>query len=345
MPKITIPITEETPGMITAEPVRNLDNGIVYVGEGQELTKEIIENLKSLHFDEVDISVNSWDTVWKISKKTRAQYEFCTETAKILFQKVADDNVVDFEAFKTIKKHVESNFKDNFKIIGCINLFKYADSYTYTHSINVALLSMLIGQWMKYGDNMIESLLIAGLLHDIGKMKVDPAILNKPGKLTESEFEEMKKHPRYSYELLQDDKSISLDVKVGILMHHEKIDGSGYPYGVYSENINDIAKVLAVADVYDAMLSERPYKKKHSPFDVMQLMQEGVFGKLDTKILLTFLTHIASYYIGVYVQLSTGEIGEVVAINPACVYKPIVKVKDKYIDLFTEKSISIVELT
>ena len=204
---------------------------------------------------------------------------------------------------------------------------------------------MLIGQWMKYGDNMIESLLIAGLLHDIGKMKVDPAILNKPGKLTESEFEEMKKHPRYSYELLQDDKSISLDVKVGILMHHEKIDGSGYPYGVYSENINDIAKVLAVADVYDAMLSERPYKKKHSPFDVMQLMQEGVFGKLDTKILLTFLTHIASYYIGVYVQLSTGEIGEVVAINPACVYKPIVKVKDKYIDLFTEKSISIVELT
>lgn len=345
MPKITIPILEATPGMITAEAVRNLETGVVYIGEGQELTREVIENLKNLQFNEINISVNSWDNVWKISKETRAQYEFCTETAKFLFQKVADENIVDFEAFKTIKSHVESNFKDNFKIIGCINLFKYADSYTYTHSINVALLSMLIGQWMKYGEHMIESLIIAGLLHDIGKMKVDPNILNKPGKLTDSEFEEMKKHPCYSYELLQENKSISLDVKVGILMHHEKIDGSGYPYGVYSENINDIAKVLAVADVYDAMLSERPYKKKHSPFDVMQLMQEGVFGKLDTKILLTFLTHIASYYIGVYVQLSTGEIGEVVAINPACVYRPIVKVKDKYIDLFTEKSISIVELT
>ncbi len=345
MPKITIPITEATPGMIIAEPVRNLETGIVYVGEGQELTNEMIENLKYLHFDEIEITVNSWDTVWKISKETRQQYEFCTETAKILFQNVAENDVIDLEAFKIIKNHVESNFKDNFKIIGCINLFKYADSYTYTHSINVALLSMLIGQWMKYGENMIESLLIAGLLHDIGKMKIDPEILNKPGKLTDSEFEEMKNHPRYSYELLQHNKNISLDVKIGILMHHEKIDGSGYPYGVYSENINDIAKVLAVADVYDAMLSERPYKKKHSPFDVMQLMQEGVFGKLDTKILLTFLTHIASYYIGVYVQLSTGEIGEVVAINPACVYRPIIKVKDKYIDLFTEKSISIVELT
>lgn len=345
MPKITIPITEATPGMIVAESIRNLESGTIYIGEGQELTNELIEKLKTLDFNTVDISVNSWDNVWKISKETRQQYEFCTETAKLLFQKVAKDNVIDLEAFKTIKSHVETNFKDNFKIIGCINLFKYADSYTYTHSINVALLSMLIGQWMKYGDHMIESLLIAGLLHDVGKMKVDPAILNKPGKLTEREFEEMKKHPRYSYELLQPERSISLDVKVGILMHHEKMDGSGYPYGVYSENINDIAKVLAVADVYDAMLSERPYQKKHSPFDVIQLMQEGVFGKLDTKILLTFLTHIASYYIGVYVQLSTGEIGEVVAINPACVYRPIIKVKDKYIDLFTEKSISIVELT
>ena len=345
MPKMTIPIAEARPGMITAEAIRNVDSGIVYIGEEQELTKDVIERLKELNFKEIEISVNSWDTVWKISKETREQYEFCTEAAKVLFQKVADDNVIDFEAFKTIKRHVKDNFKDNFKIIGCINLFKYADSYTYTHSINVALLSMLIGQWMKYGENTIESLLIAGLLHDIGKMKIDPAILNKPGKLTDSEFEEMKNHPRYSYELLQPEQGISLDVKVGILMHHEKIDGSGYPYGVYSENINDIAKVLAVADVYDAMLSERPYKKKHSPFDVMQLMQEGVFGKLDTKILLTFLTHIASYYIGVYVQLSTGEIGEVVAINPACVFKPIVKVKDKYIDLFTEKSISIVELT
>ena len=345
MPKITIPLLEATPGMIVAEAVRNLDNGIVYVGEEQELTLEMIENLKNFNVEEISISVNSWDTVWKISKETREQYEFCTRAAKILFQKVAEENIVDFEAFKMIKSHVENNFTDNFKIIGCINLFKYADSYTYTHSINVALLSMLIGQWMKYGDKKIESLLIAGLLHDIGKMRIDPKILNKPGKLTESEFEEVKKHPRYSYELLQSKTDISLDIKVGILMHHEKIDGSGYPYGVYNENINDIAKVLAVADVYDAMLSERPYKKKHSPFDVMQLMQEGVFGKLDTKILLTFLTHIASYYIGVYVQLSTGEIGEVVAINPACVFRPIVKVKDKYIDLFTEKSISIVELT
>lgn len=137
-----------------------------------------------------------------------------------------------------------------------------ADSYTYTHSINVALLSRLIGKWMKYGKNMQDSLMFAGLLHDIGKMKIDKNVLNKPDKLTDQEFEKIKQHSVYSYELLQLNKDIPLDVKVGILMHHERMDGSGYPYGVCNENINDIAKVLAIADSYDAMISERPYQKK-----------------------------------------------------------------------------------
>lgn len=345
MPKLKIPLNECVSGMLVAEPVRNMDNGLVYVGEKQELTDEIIENLKKLHITEISILVNTWDNVWNITKETRETYQKYTNAVQGLLTQIANDNIVDYTAFKNIKSQMQDAFKDNYKIIGCINLFKYADSYTYTHSINVALLSMLIGKWMKYGDQMVESLLIAGLLHDIGKMKINPKILNKPDKLTEIEFEEIKKHASYSYELLQDNKEISLDIKIGILMHHEKMDGSGYPYGVYSENINDIAKVLAVADIYDAMLSERPYQKKHSPFDVMQLMQEGVFGKLDTKILLTFLTNIATYYIGTYVQLSNGEIGEVVAINPACVYRPIIKVKDKYINLFAERSINIIEIT
>lgn len=345
MPKLTIPLNECAPGMLVANPIRNMDNGLVYVGENQELTSDIIANLNKLNISEVTIFVNTWDNVWKITKETIESYNKCTEIVQKLLTQISNENVVDYEAFKSVKNQMQESFKDNYKIIGCINLFKYADSYTYTHSINVALLSMLIGKWMKYGDNMIESLLIAGLLHDIGKMRIHSSILNKPDKLTEFEFEEIKKHPAYSYELLQNNKSISFDIKIGILMHHEKMDGSGYPYGVYSENINHIAKVLAVADIYDAMLSERPYQKKHSPFDVMQLMQEGVFGKLDTKILLTFLTNIATYYIGTYVQLSNGEIGEVVAINPACVYRPIIRVKNNYIDLYTNHSINIIELT
>ena len=345
MQKLTLPLFECLPGMIVAESLRNIDNGVVYVSEGQELTEDIIDNLENFKFREVTIYVNSWDTVWKIPKETFKSYDTCTDTVKPLLQQIAHGETIDVEAFKSIEKAILTNFDDNYKIIGCINLFNFADNYTYTHSINVGLLSMLIGKWMKHGTHMVESLLLAGLLHDIGKMKIDVAILNKPDVLTPNEFEEIKRHPRYSYELLQNRHDISMDVKVGILMHHERMDGTGYPYGVYNENINDIAKIVAVADVYDAMMSERPYKKKHSPFEVMQLMQEGAFGKLDTKVLLTFLTHVANYYVGVYVLLNTGEVGQVIAINPSCVYRPIIKVKEKYIDLFTEKSINIIEVT
>ena len=345
MQKIVIPLSDAMAGMLLAEPIRNIDTGLIYIGENQELTADAIAYLKSIDIDQIKIYVNTWDDVWKISKETIEEYKKCTEVAKRLLRKVAQDNVVDFATFKEIKTEISEKFSDNYKIIGCINLFKEADSYTYTHSINVALLSVLIGKWMKYGQNMIDSLMIAGLLHDIGKMKIDPKILNKPDKLTDEEFEEVKKHPMYSYELLQDNKELSLDIKIGILMHHERMDGSGYPYGVFNENINDIAKILAVADAYDAMISERPYQKKRSPFEVMQLMQEGVFGKLDTKILLTFLSNIATYYIGTYVILNTGEVAEVVAINPSCVYRPIVKVQERYIDMYSDYSVEIIDLT
>lgn len=345
MQKLTIPLSESMPGMLIAEPIRNLDTGLIYVGENQELTVDAIQKLKNTNIHELKIFVNTWDNVWKISKETKEEYNKCTETAKMLLNQIAYDNVVDFLAFKKIKDEIAEKFSDNYKIIGCINLFKFADSYTYTHSINVALLSTLIGKWMKYGKTMQDTLMLAGLLHDIGKMKIDKNILNKPDKLTDEEFEEIKQHPVYSYELLQENKDIPLDVKVGILMHHERMDGSGYPYGVYNENINDIAKVLAIADAYDAMISERPYQKKRSPFEVMQLMQTGVFGKLDPKILLTFLSNIATYYIGTYVTLSTGDVGEVVAINPLCLYRPIVRVQDRYIDMYTEDSIQIIDIT
>lgn len=345
MQKIVIPLSEAMPGMLIAEPIRNIKTGLIYVGENQELTADIIQRLETNHIDEVRIFVNTWDDVWKISKETKEHYQKCTETAKKLLNQIAYENVVDFVAFKEVKEEIAEHFNDNYKMIGCINLFKMADSYTYTHSINVALLSTLIGKWMKFGQQALDHLMLAGLFHDIGKMRIDKEILNKPDKLTDEEFEEVKKHPIYSYELLQNNTEIPMDVKIGVLMHHERMDGSGYPYGVYNENINDIAKILAVADAYDAMISERPYQKKRSPFEVMQLMQEGVFGKLDTKILLTFLSNIATYYIGTYVTLNTGEIGEVVAINPSCVYRPIIKIQDRYIDMNMDYSIQIVDIT
>lgn len=344
MQKFIIPLSESMPGMLVAETLSIINNELIYIEANQKLSADLINRLAEENLEEICIFINSWDDVWKISKETKDHYIKCTEIVKCLFNKITHESSIDFAAFSKLKDEVNRAFQDNYKAIGCINLLNRADSYTYTHSINVALLAALIGKWMKYERYTIDALMIAGLMHDIGKMKIDKNIINKPAKLTEAEFDEIKNHTIYSYELIQKNREIDFKIKMGILMHHERMDGSGYPYGVYNEDIGDIAKILAIADSYDAMISEKPYQKKRSPFEVMQLLQEGVFGKLDMKILKVFLSNIATYYIGTYVLLNTGDIGEVVAINPLCVYRPIVRIKERYIDMYHDRSMQIVNL-
>lgn len=229
-------------------------------------------------------------------------------------------------------------------LIRSMNQIRSSDEYLYTHSMNVAMLSMLIGKWLKYEDKKLQALVQAALLHDIGKIKVPLEILNKPGKLTDAEYEEMKKHSEYGYRMLEEKGNISMDICLAVLMHHEREDGSGYPIGAKSNRIHDFAKIIAVADIYDAMTSERVYKERESPFEVFELMEEKTIGQLSVEVVLTFLNNIASYYIGDLVMLDNGEVGEIVHINPRQVSKPIIKVKEKYLDLTVEKNIKIKHL-
>lgn len=342
MSKITIPLSQAIPGMTVAEAIHDIGSGIIYVDRDVKLTDEMILYLESIPVNKIKVHVNTWEDIWKISEETKKDYEVCLEGAKDLLTQIEENSLLDVALIHQIKDNFSKHFNENHKIIGCVNLFKDINQYIYTHSINVALLCRTIGKWMNYDEQMIEALMIAGLLHDIGNIKVDSSILDKPGKLTDSEFEEIKKHTLYSYQLLQNNKNIGLDIKIGILMHHERLDGSGYPYGVYDENINQIARVVAIADVYDAMLSERVYHKKHNPFAVMQMVQENAFGKLDPEILFTFLSHVANYYIGTYITLNTGEVAKVVSINSRCIYRPIVQVGNTYIDLSMDYSRQIV---
>lgn len=342
---LTIKLEDCIPGMITEQPIVDIDTGVTIVGKGQVLTQEIISNLDKFRYDTIKISVNSWEKVWNVPTDTVKKYSEATQEIKELLHHISSRDEVDVNAFKNTMDLLEDEFKDNYKVLGCVNLVKHADKYVYTHSVNVALLCGLVGKWLNYGEEAQKELKLAGLLHDIGKMKIDMEILNKPGKLTDKEFEMIKNHPLYGYDMIKGSRDISLNIKTGVLMHHERADGSGYPYGLQDDNISDYAKIIAVCDVYDAMISDRPYKKKQTPFKVMEAMFNGEFGKLDQKVLYTFLSHVVNYYIGVYVLLNTGEIGEVVSINPMCIYKPYVRVKDKFINLYAEPEIEILEVT
>lgn len=184
----------------------------------------------------------------------------------------------------------------------------------------------------------------AALMHDIGKAKIPDAILNKRGPLNDVEFQIMKKHSQYGYEIAKDDNRINTEVLKGILMHHEREDGSGYPLKLKGDKIGYFAKIIAVCDVYDALTQERVYKGRMTPFDAFKIIETDGYTTFDTKILLTFLHNIASYYIGMEVVLSDGRQGEIVYITPMNVSYPIVKVGDELIDLMRNKEIKIVSL-
>jgi HD-GYP domain-containing protein (c-di-GMP phosphodiesterase class II) len=188
-------------------------------------------------------------------------------------------------------------------------------------------------------------LVLAGLLHDIGKARIPEAIVKKHGKLEPEEYEFMKKHPTLGYNIVKDIPDIKDEIKEAILMHHERKDGTGYPQRVKGDEIGLYAKIISIADVYDAMTSERVYKKRITPFDTFREFESEGYQSFDTKIMLTFLSNIAAYYLGSRVRLDTGETGEIVYLPPQHISRPVIKVgKDRYVDMYRESDRRIVEM-
>ena len=219
------------------------------------------------------------------------------------------------------------------------SLRQYSDE-TYAHSVNVALISNAIGQWMRLPQDDLQVLTQAGLLHDIGKLLVPRDIIAKPGKLTEEEYHIIQQHAQKGYELVRD-KDLDPRIKCAILMHHERCDGSGYPSHLSMEQIDPFARYVAIADVYDAVTSARVYRDALCPFIAVEMMESEGLQKYDTQAILTFLTNVVNVYLFNRVRLSDGREGEVVYINRHHFARPTVRVGDAYIDLALEPELSI----
>ncbi len=192
-----------------------------------------------------------------------------------------------------------------------IGMLKISDEYTFKHSVDVATMAMVVAKKMGFSEEEVYDIGVAGLLHDLGKAKVPPEILNKPGKLTEEEFEVMKKHSLYSYNILKNNEGIKDTVKLAVLQHHEKINGQGYPMGLTSPQICKFAKILTVVDIYDALVTERPYKAAFTQRDAVEMLM-AMTHELDMDALKGFLGSVILYPVNCIVQLSNGESARVV---------------------------------
>jgi len=278
-------------------------------------------------------------------RKFAISYDSGIEDLKNKFSQISisSGSVQVKDLYEVTNNIINSSFNKS-DVFTYLRSLKVVDDYTYSHCINVSILCNLFGRWLDFNNEAIKDLTIAGILHDIGKANIDPAILNKNAKLTSEEFELVKKHPTFGYEKVINNSNVNSRMKAAILMHHERVDGSGYPLHLSGDMIDDFAKVIAICDVFDAMISDRPYRIRLCPFDVIRRFERDYYCLFDTKFLFVFLDNIAFNYIGAKVKLSNAQTGEVVFINNSNKSKPIVKVDDKFINLAAEKELRIVKV-
>jgi putative nucleotidyltransferase with HDIG domain len=221
-------------------------------------------------------------------------------------------------------------------------------SYLIHHSLHVAILAGLMGKWMHWPRESYERLLLAGLLHDVGKLKIAKDILNKPGKLSLSEMKIMQNHSSYGVEILaKSGLSTESDLIAGVLQHHERGDGSGYPSGLKGDMISPFGKILAILDIYDAMATNRVYAHKVSPFDIFdRLNTDMMAGKLDETYCVMFMREIGRALTGNWVLLNSGEKAKIIYIDQSHTHSlPIVQTTaGQFYDLSTDDTMKIEEL-
>ncbi|MFW6016899.1 MAG: HD-GYP domain-containing protein [bacterium] len=208
-------------------------------------------------------------------------------------------------------------------LVNLIDIKSYS-SYTFAHSVNVAAIAILIGKLLKYDMDKLFDLGIGALLHDIGKVLLPPEILKKPAKVTAEEFEILKEHPRLGYDYIKKYDEISPRARIIVLSHHERLDGSGYPKGSSGDEIHDFARIVVIADVYDALLSDRIYRKSWSINDVLEYLIANVNTKFDFTFTEIFTRNIAIYPNGITVLLSNGQKAIIKEQNPGFPLRPTV---------------------
>ncbi|MBF0549963.1 MAG: HD-GYP domain-containing protein [Deltaproteobacteria bacterium] len=268
--------------------------------------------------------VTSADPVPLRDEITRVEnvYKDTINKARIFLNQAKNGEPIDLEEVSAnVDALMSSVFRNRYASSTLIKL-KTFDEYTYTHSVNVCVLSLTLGRHLDFSPNLLKTLGIGAIFHDLGKTAVPEDILNKPGPLTEEEFEEMKKHSLLGAKILRNTVHISREIIECALYHHEKYNGLGYPKGLKADQIPFLAQVISLADVYDALTSRRVYRGKVSPHETLKIMYGNRGDHFNPALVAKMVKCLGVYPIGSMVTLETGEIGLVADINPEDLLHP-----------------------
>lgn len=331
--------------MILSKGINDKRTGTMLLPKGAQLTEKRIEQLGRFQTQEFEVEKRQRRIEKKVNKKLREQYIKAEEKLLTAFDQVASGEEIDLDDNVEVFFEIAETVANENDIVAQLHMLRRKDDYTFNHSMSVGILAAKLGAWLDYTEEERFALTVAGMYHDIGKMKIDLNILNKKGRLTDEEFKEMKNHSKYSYDIVKNNSSFDERILRAILMHHEKINGTGYPLGIKGKQISDFACIIAVCDIYHALTSTRPYKEKCSPFEAGEELRREMFGKLDSKITSVFLYNISQFYVSNDVVLNDGRIGKIVYVDPIEKRYPVVQVDNEFIDFKEEKKLAILDIT
>lgn len=333
-----VAVTNCEPGMEIGKPIFT-DLGNVLIGKGVSLTQRMIDSLSARNVklvyikdrDTEDLSIRD-DVPLELridAMNTITDIFHVMQSSNQKWQKIADN--LNTEKLLKVFKALVSEIKGAKNAINLLTNVYVHDNYVFAHSVNVTIYTLAMAVKLGFDDKKLSEIGIGGLLHDIGKTRIPLETLNKQSRLTDQEFELIKKHSEYGFEMLRKQSSIPLLSAHCAFQHHEKIDGSGYPRRLKGDEIHPYAKVMAIADVFDALTSHRAYRKAMLPHEAMEIIFAGADTHFETDLINTFQSSVATYPVGVTVKLNTGETAVVVDYMIHSPGRPVVRIlKDPY---------------
>ncbi len=348
------------PGMTVAENVLSFNQTLV-IAAGTLLTDKLITKLDLYGILTVYVEDTIPDTsVVPIAPKDPSYSERIQKSP--VFQQFKEDYTLNVDSFRdvinnVVEKNIQldidvllknsldmiANGKGQLGILDMLHNMRNYDDSTYAHGMNVALICNVLATWLKFTPDQIELATACGLLHDIGKLLVPHDIITKPGKLSAEEYAQIQKHPLAGYHLLLS-QNVDDHVRYAALMHHERCDGTGYPMHLPGNQIDKYARIVAIADVYDAMTAARVYRGPLCPFRVIEIFESEGYQRYDAEYLLTFLSNVVNTYIQNRCRLSDGREGDIIFINKDKLSRPIVQCGNEYVNLSEQPELSIAEL-
>ncbi|QHT59959.1 HD-GYP domain-containing protein [Paenibacillus lycopersici] len=326
-------INSVAPGDKLARPILQ-ENGNVLLGVGVELNQRFIDRLMGLGIETLfvdDPMTEGLEPTSAIRDDTHKQARdaiYKTMTT-LMDQPVIKGRTIAPELGRTFRKVFSEIIHDLMgreEVMVSLSNINFADSYLFNHSLNVAILSGIMGLAKGYNRNQLEELGMGALLFDVGMTKIPKELLKKPGIYTPAERAQMEKHTQEGFNIIRAQHDISLLSAHCAFQHHERYDGSGYPRKLKRDEIHEYAQIVAIADVYDALTSTRPHRKRFTPSEAIEFLFAAGNTYFDLDLIKVFCKHISIYPVATTVLLNSGQIAVVAVNNPLAVHRPIVRV-------------------